>query len=130
MNTDKQTLLCLSVSAIANFSRSISSFWGSKGRLPPGYVGAAWGYSEEGGRYLNVEITPPYERRQTPRPDILDALPDHLPIRLSAPKANRTIGVVAECCTTGGRLRNCNRIVDFITQHQHGPRVVATGDRR
>jgi hypothetical protein len=75
MNTDKQTLLCLSVATLLPiFLRSISSFWCSKGRLPPGYVGAAWGYSDEGGRYLNVEITPPYKRTKRSQPDILDAI--------------------------------------------------------
>jgi hypothetical protein len=35
---------------------------------------AAWGYSDEGGQYLNVENTPPYKRKQTPRRDILDSI--------------------------------------------------------
>jgi lambda repressor-like predicted transcriptional regulator len=35
---------------------------------------AAWGYSDEGGRYLNVEISPPYKRTKTARPDILDSI--------------------------------------------------------
>ena len=35
---------------------------------------AAWGYSDENGRYLNVEISPPYKRRQTARPDILESI--------------------------------------------------------
>jgi hypothetical protein len=35
---------------------------------------AAWGYSDENGRYLNVEISPPYKRKQTPRPDILESI--------------------------------------------------------
>ena len=35
---------------------------------------AAWGYSDEGGRYLNVELSPPYKRTTTSQPDILDAI--------------------------------------------------------
>jgi hypothetical protein len=35
---------------------------------------AAWGYSDEGGRYLNVEISPPYKRIKTARADILDSI--------------------------------------------------------
>jgi len=35
---------------------------------------AAWGYDDENGRYLNVEISPPYKRKQTPRPDILESI--------------------------------------------------------
>ena len=33
---------------------------------------AAWGYSDEGGRYLNVEISLPYKPTKTARPDILE----------------------------------------------------------
>ena len=35
---------------------------------------AAWGYSDEGGRYLNVEISLPYKPTKTARPDILESI--------------------------------------------------------
>ena len=35
---------------------------------------AAWSYDNENGGYLNVEISPPYRRKQTPRPDILESI--------------------------------------------------------
>jgi hypothetical protein len=38
---------------------------------------AGWGYSDEGGRFLNVELSPPYKRKQTPRPDILESIVNH-----------------------------------------------------
>jgi hypothetical protein len=35
---------------------------------------AAWGYDDEGGSYLTVELSPPYQAIKQPRPDILAAL--------------------------------------------------------
>ena len=35
---------------------------------------AAWGYSDDRGRRLNVQLSPPYNRKPTPRPDILETI--------------------------------------------------------
>jgi hypothetical protein len=35
---------------------------------------AAWSYDDESGGYLNVQISPPYKQKQTPRPDILESI--------------------------------------------------------
>jgi hypothetical protein len=35
---------------------------------------AAWGYSDEGGLYLTIQLSPPYQATKKPKPDILRAM--------------------------------------------------------